>query len=176
MVCPICKIDLEESLFHNTDVNYCPKCYGIWFEEDELRQAKDEKDKELQWLDTDLWADPKKLKILHGIRFCPACRLPLYEVYYGNSGIIVDICTVCSGVWLDRGEFKKIIKYLQEKSNYEILHNYVLDLLKEGFEVFIGPETFKEEVSDFLALFKVLNYKFTTQHPHIAQGILSLPK
>jgi len=176
MLCPICKISLKEATFHNVGVNYCSKCLGIFFEEEELRWAKDEKDKNLNWLDIDLWKDKRKFKISPGQKLCPICCLPLYEVDYGDSQIKVDLCNLCHGSWLDRGEFKKIINYLKEKANYEILNNYLKNLLKEAAEVFTGPETFKEEILDFLTILKILNYKFVTQHPVISRIISQLPK
>ncbi|MDI6591611.1 MAG: zf-TFIIB domain-containing protein [Patescibacteria group bacterium] len=176
MLCPLCKIGLKEAILCNIGVNYCPKCLGIWFEEEELRWAKDEKDKNLNWLDIDLWKDKSKFRISKNQKLCPVCNLPLYEVNYGDSEIKVDLCNLCQGIWLDRGEFKKIIEYLKEKANYEVLNNYLKNLLKEASEVFTGPESFREEVLDFLIILKLLNYKFATQHPVIARIISQLPK
>lgn len=176
MLCPKCKIKLEKAIFYNVEVDYCPQCLGMFFEEEELRLAKDEKDKNLRWLDIDLWKNKKLFKISYGIRLCPVCRLPLYEVYYGDSGIIVDVCNLCEGIWLDRGEFKKIVEYLKEKADYEILHNYLKNLIEEFWEIFSGPETFREEVLDFLAIFKLLNYKLLIQKPILTEMILRLPK
>lgn len=162
MLCPRCKISLEKAIFYNIEVDYCPQCLGTFFEQEELRWAKDAKDKNLQWLDIDLWKDKNLFKISYGIRLCPNCRLPLYEVYYGNSQIIVDVCNLCQSIWLDRGEFKKIIEYLKEKANYEILHHYFKNLREEFWEIFTGPESLREEIFDFLTVLKLLNYKFTT--------------
>jgi len=178
MFCPICKkTKLENNIFHNVEVDYCPICLGIWFEEDELKWAKDAKDKDLNWLDVDLWKNPEKFKISYGQRrLCPACRMPLYEVYYGDSGIIVDVCNLCHGIWLDRKEFLKIINWLKKKANYEILNNYSINLIKEFGEIFAGPEPLKEEIADFLTILKLLNYKFSAQHPAISKIILNLPR
>ena len=176
MYCPIHKKDLEQAIFYGVEVDFCPTCLGLWFEKDELRLAKDEKDKDLKWLDLDLWKDRKKFKIFPGIRLCPSCRLPLYEVYYGDSKIIVDICNLCHGVWLDRGEFKKMIEYLKNKADYEVLNKFAKSLLGEAAEILIGPETLREEILDFLAILKVLNYKFLTQQPKISEIILNLPR
>ncbi|NCO44462.1 hypothetical protein GW888_00075 [Candidatus Wolfebacteria bacterium] len=176
MLCPIDKKNLDKSIFYGVEVDYCPQCLGVWFEQDELRLAKDNKDENLKWFDIDLWHDWKHFNISHGERMCPSCRLPLYEVYYGGSGVIVDVCNVCYGIWLDRGEFKKMISYLRKELNYEVLNNYMKNLLKEGFEIFTGPESFKEEVEDFLTVLKILNYKFVTQHPHLTKLISSLPR
>ncbi len=176
MYCPICKKELEQAIFYGVEVDFCPTCLGLWFEEDELRLAKDEKDKDLRWFDIDLWKDIKKFKIFPGIRLCPSCRFPLYEIYYGDSRVIVDVCNLCHGVWLDRGEFKKIAEYLRKKSNYEILNKFTKNLLVEAAEILIGPETLREEILDFLAILKLLNYKFLTQQPKISEIIISLPK
>lgn len=176
MNCPICKKPLEEMILASAAVNYCPFCLGLWFEEDELRQVKDAKDRNLRWFDIDLWRDKEKFKISHGGRLCPSCRLPLYEVYYGDSGLIVDICNVCEGVWLDGGEFAKIISWLKKKADYEILNNYAKSLGQEAMEVFTGPESFREEVADLLAVAKVLQYKLLAQYPIIREIISVLPK
>lgn len=174
MQCPLCQTEkTKKAVFYGTEVDYCPKCLGLWFEENELRQAKDEKDKMLNWLDFDLWADKTKLKINQDKKTCPKCGVPLYRVEYGDSNIEVDICSQCRGIFLDRGEFKKIINYLKVKKQDEILHNYFSNLFEEGVEMFTGPEDFKEEVKDFLMVLKLLNYKFATQHPAISKFILS---
>ena len=176
MICPICKKNLLSTIIHNVEVDYCPKCLGIWFEEDELRWAKDEKDENLRWLDIDLWQDERKFKVSYGIRLCPSCRVPLYEVYYGDSRVIVDVCNLCHGIWLDRAEFKKIIDYLKNKANCEILNNYTKNLFKELIEIVSGPETIKEEILDFLTILKLLNYKFAVRYPKLSDIILRLPK
>ena len=111
MLCPNCKKELDQAILYNVEINHCHKCRGVWFEDEELRWAKDEKDKNLNWLDIDLWRDSKKFKISRGNRLCPECRMPLYEVEYDKSKVKVDLCNLCKGIWLDRGEFKKIIKY-----------------------------------------------------------------
>lgn len=157
-------------------MDYCPKCLGLWFEEDELRQAKDVKDRNLRWLDIDLWKDEEKFKISPGRKLCPSCRLPLYEAKYGSSNIRVDVCNLCKGIWLDRGEFKKIISYLKKEADQEILDHYLKNLINEFGEILQGPEVFQEELEDFLIVLKTLNYKLAVQYPAIARIIAGLPK
>ena len=50
-------------------------------------------------------AELLRLKELHFMR-CPKCGLPLQEVKY--SGVDVDVCFACGGVFLDRGELESI--------------------------------------------------------------------
>jgi len=159
--------ELEKALFNNVEVDYCPTCLGIWFEQDELTFAKNEEDKQLNWLDVDLWRDKGQFQIGKIRRVCPSCRMPLYEVHYDNSKIKVNLCNLCKGIWLDRGEFKQIMIYLKTKADYEILYNYNKNFIKELWEVFTGPEKFREELVDFLTLLKLLNYKFVVQHPFL---------
>jgi hypothetical protein len=52
-------------------------------------------------------AELKRLKELHFMR-CPKCGLQLQEVKV--LGVDADICFVCHGVFLDRGELETILK------------------------------------------------------------------
>jgi Zn-finger nucleic acid-binding protein len=176
MQCPNDNEYLEKVLFHDVEVDYCPKCLGIWFDKDELTYAKDNKDEKLNWVDVDLWRDKRKLKTTRISKFCPVDRVGLIEIGYDQSKIKVDYCKKCQGVWLDRGEFKQIINYLKNKSDYGILNHYTKNLAKEMWEVFAGPQTFREEISDFFMLLKLFNYKFVAQHPYIEKLIDELPK
>lgn len=177
MKCPVCKTKkLEQAILSGVEIDYCPKCYGLWFEEDELRWAKDEKDRDLRWLDIDLWKDVTKFRIAKGQKLCPVHRLPLYEVEYGDSDIKVDVCNLDHGIWLDRGEFKDIIAYLKEKSQHEVLYHYLKNLKEELWEVFSGPEMLKEELLDVFAVLKLFCYKFAVQYVLLMKMIPALPK
>lgn len=176
MNCPNDNEQLEKMLFYEVEVNYCLKCLGMWFDKDELRLAKDHRDKNLNWLDVDLWRDKLKFKVSRGNKHCPVCRVGLREVHYDDSKVKIDFCKMCQGIWLDRGEFKQIISYLKRKSDYEILNHYSRNLAVELWEVFSGPENFRSELEDFLTLLKLFNYKFVTQYPHLENLIDNLPK
>lgn len=39
---------------------------------------------------------------------CPNCDTPLTEL--DRSGILIDACRSCRGVWLDRGELDKLLE------------------------------------------------------------------
>ena len=43
---------------------------------------------------------------------CPVCKGSFREVI--REGILIDICTQCQGVWLDRGELEKLITLSRE--------------------------------------------------------------
>jgi len=176
MKCPNCqKENLTKGLFYQTEIDYCPKCLGLWFDKDELRIAKDEKDESLRWLDVDLFHDQKKFNLRKDKKFCPKCLVPFYEVSYNNSDIKVDLCNLCFGIWLDRGEFKKIIHYLKKQEKDQALYNYPENLVKQFKEVFSGKEGFESELGDFLSLLKLLKYKFAIQYKNLAKVIEQMP-
>lgn len=175
-ICPICRDQLESAIFHKIEVDYCEDCLGLWFEEGELREAKDSADTNLNWLDTDLWKDIKRFVISRDNKICPVCRLPLYQVNYGQSRIAVDLCNVCHGIWLDRGEFKKIMAYLKKEESFEVMNRFSEKILSEFWEIFAGPESIRSEISDFLTLAKILRYKFAAQNQDIVKAISELPK
>ena len=165
MICPNGHKALERTLFHNVEVDHCPECLGIWFDKTELIQAKNDEDKQLNWLDFDIWRDKGKFKVYALEKRCPVCRIPFAQVTYDDSSVKIDFCKMCQGAWLDRGEFKQIMVYLKKKADYEILHRYTKNLVLELWEVFTGPEKFRGELEDFMMLVKLLNYKFVVQHP-----------
>lgn len=158
---------MQKVLFHDVEVEYCPDCLGIWLESKELAHAKNDEDKQLNWLDFDIWRDKGKFKFSPKDRRCPVDRIPFVEVGYDNSSVKLDFCKMCQGIWLDRGEFKQIMVYLKKKADYEILHKYTKNLAVQLWEVFAGPEKFREELEDFLMLLKLFNYKFVVQHPFL---------
>lgn len=177
MKCPIHKdTHLEQAIFYDTEVDYCPVGLGVWFDEGEFRIAKDSKDKNLDWMDIDLWEDKTKFKISKEDKECPKCGVPMYEVKYGDSNVKVDICNLCNGVWLDRGEFKKIIDYLRKKLSEEVLHNYTNNLVEEAAEVFTGPESLEDEISDVITVVGLFKHRLSVKYPLISDIISDLPR
>ena len=176
MNCPNCKQEtLEKITFYKNQVERCSQCNGIWFDQGELRRSKDEEDQFLKWLDVDLWKDGGKFRVSNSSKICPVCKVNLYEVNYGDSDIGVDICNKCKGIWLDEGEFKKIISYLKNKVNTQDLSEYLKHTLEEAKEIFTGPEGLTSEIEDFLIVTKLLQYRLCSQHPVITGIITNLP-
>lgn len=178
MKCPNkkCNEEMTKVMIAGIEIEYCPKCRGMWFDTNELRQIKDTKDFSLRWIDFDLWKNKKNFKISPDMKLCPIDRIPLYEVMYGDSGIKVDVCNLCHGIWLDRGEFHKLLKYLEETKKKDLLDKYSDVLIGEMWEVFTGPKELREELRDVVSVLKIFRYKFLLQHPEISKIILSLPR
>jgi Zn-finger nucleic acid-binding protein len=43
---------------------------------------------------------------------CPRCSQDLIEV--NKPGVVIDACTPCGGIWLDKGKLGKIISQIKE--------------------------------------------------------------
>jgi len=48
---------------------------------------------------------------------CPVCSAPFKEVV--KDRILIDVCTRCQGVWLDRGELDKLLSAVRAADQYE---------------------------------------------------------
>jgi uncharacterized protein len=47
---------------------------------------------------------------------CPVCQGQMREM--NKDGILIDVCTQCRGVWLDRGELEKLAAYMPPMDAY----------------------------------------------------------
>ena len=109
MKCPCCNTDLKSKMIKNVEIDECYKCKGIWFEDDELRKAKDSTDSDLNWMDFEIWKNKDKFKALSRNLVCPKCSQTLVAVDYTDTNVEIDYCPQCKGTWLDKGEFKKLM-------------------------------------------------------------------
>lgn len=51
---------------------------------------------------------------------CPHCNITL--VMSERSGVEIDYCPQCRGIWLDRGELDKIIERASQPVNIQTIH------------------------------------------------------
>ncbi len=48
----------------------------------------------------------------HSGRFCPEDNLELVEYEFADSGIKIEQCLACKGIWMDAGELKKVMAHV----------------------------------------------------------------
>lgn len=174
MKCPNCKNNLSERInIGGVTIDKCFTCNGFWFDGDELRKAKDEKAIYAKWFDFDLWKEQPLFQAKETTRLCPLDCINLFKLNYGNSTVEIDACRKCNGIWTDRGEFEKIIEYVKNESDLELLRNYTKKLIEEGKEVFTGTESVRSEIADLLLVIKMFQYKFMVQHPILTKIIMT---
>lgn len=100
--CFQCHCDLIEVFMEGEQVDRCPECLGIFFDEGELESIckivelfqKVTMDEE----DIDTISEAEKARQV----ICPADGTEMYNEEVG--GLTIDICPVCKGIWLDGGE------------------------------------------------------------------------
>ena len=95
--CPRCNVGMKLEDRLGVEVDKCPKCLGIWFDNNELDKLSGGKALEGMIFTARILG--KELK-------CPACGVDMQ--YMTVEGVTIDHCPKCEGVWLDDGELKKL--------------------------------------------------------------------
>lgn len=106
MNCPKCEtIVLAASRVRDVEVDRCPQCRGIWFDEHELQRLVGLTPSELRTLQskkTDESLNQKRGQ-------CPRDGEEMLRVYSPrNDSVVIDTCVKCGGIWLDDGELTKV--------------------------------------------------------------------
>ncbi|MBW6441156.1 zf-TFIIB domain-containing protein [Patescibacteria group bacterium] len=176
MKCPKCSLeDLNEIKINGVMIDRCSHCGGLWFDKDELSISRDARDKNLSWLDFDLWGDHNKLALSGKSIDCPRDGKHLFKIKYGNTDVMVDICLDCHGVWLDKSELDKIIVQLKDKINSETIPDHINALGQEIAQLLAHPNQADVELRHIAIVMKLLEYRIISQFPKIAELIAVLP-
>ncbi|MFO7957959.1 MAG: zf-TFIIB domain-containing protein [Candidatus Brocadiia bacterium] len=132
--CPACGAGLDAYRAHGVSFEGCPQCKGIWLGREELKRLEARSGEgsweTLRWLEDEVEA----IERTHAIttdRPCPKCEgRRLLSTWFGDSGVIIDWCPSCRGVWLDQQEFREIVSHLREKLS-ELSANELKAVLRE---------------------------------------------
>ena len=168
MKCPRCTTSLVTRTVAELEVEECPSCNGLWLEAGTLRRLKDEADPDLAWLDFELWKHPERFEITERPIRCPSCDIPLAAVEYGDTGVTVDFCTRCRGVWLDEDELGRIVDRLSEELLDKDVSEYLRATLAEAKELITGPEGRLSEWRDLATVLRFLQYRVLSEHSRFA--------
>ncbi len=174
--CPKCKIAMTEKNIGPVEIDECGRCKGIWFDKDELRRAKDFTDKDLNWMDFDIWKHEKEFKSNPSSLNCPVCKTALQTIIYGKTHIKIEYCPLCKGTLLDKGEFKKIINALEEQLLTQSFSKYVHDAIREAKEIITGHESLISEWKDFITVLRLMQYRFFVENPKLLDVIMTIQK
>jgi len=99
---------MESLTFAGIELDNCPFCNGCWLDKSEAGQMTRSRGKDrisVQLAST----QPSELT-------CPTCRKVSLEVgpHSQIPNLILDQCTMCGGVWLDRGELTTLLSWRAE--------------------------------------------------------------
>lgn len=178
MNCAACDTSLERYEAFGIELEGCPNCYGMWLNDDELRQLKDrvegERWTDLRWVDDELEA----LESSYGMpsrRQCPDCSdRNLVTVQFGSSRIHLDLCPNCNGTWLDAGVFDQIMEHLKEQV-VELTPGEATERLRhELAEVVSGPEGHVSELQDAKAAASTLVNVSLFKNPRLRDTLMSI--
>ena len=171
MKCPYCKThDLTSCKVNDTQVHTCETCRGLWLTRTELEEIKDKIPNDA-WFDLDVWDDKEKLKAQRTHEICPVCNVPLHSLDWDDSRIVITLCAKCNGIWLDRGQFEKVIDYIKQEANLDILDKYGATLKTKIQELFTGPKHLKDELFDVWIFLNMFQYKLVGKYPNLTAAL-----
>ncbi len=172
--CPKCGTDLNIKALGSIDVDECESRKGIWLDKGELREAKDLADPNLNWLDFEIWKHPEKFNSKQSDIQCPTCNIPTVGIEYGHTGVNIDYCKNCHGVWLDKDELPNIIEALEHEITEKTFSEYVHESIEEAKKLVTGPESFMSEWKDLSSVFKLMQYRLYVEKPKLVETLLDL--
>jgi uncharacterized protein len=115
MKCPRCSAVLQPTEYDGEKIEVCPGCHGEWLFAGELQKIVEHHDEvfspeEIASLDAVNREIFTAEKDDHDELNCPCCgRVPMEHFNYGDtSGIILNKCAECGGIWMDQGELRKV--------------------------------------------------------------------
>jgi Zn-finger nucleic acid-binding protein len=114
MQCPGCHATLRTVDYEGIKIESCPACEGEWLDAGELKhiaQAREVRfdEAERRAVAAAVKITPVKVERHDRDLRCPKCAGQTdARNYGGDTGILIDQCTTCGGIWVDVGELEKI--------------------------------------------------------------------
>jgi Zn-finger nucleic acid-binding protein len=149
----------------------CPQGHGTWVNEDDLREAKDETEPDLTWLDFEIWQHEERFHVRPNGLLCPVDQVLMVTLEYEQTGVEIDYCTKCKGVWLDQGEFEEIIDALDEEILTKDMPDYIKASLHEARELVTGPEPRLSEWRDLMTVLRLFQYRALVEKPALKKAL-----
>ena len=167
--CPACGEALDLYTAFSTEFEGCPKCKGLWLDQDELRKLKNKVEHgRLRWLNDEI-ENIEKAIVVPTSRSCAKCsEVKILSVIFGKSSIVIDWCPQCHGIWLDREEFASIIEYLNEKAAKATPKELAQELSKDIKRIWTGGRERRiDEVADASSAISALINATIFEHPAV---------
>ena len=176
MICPKCDSELQYTDLSEVPVHECPQCHGVWFERGELEQTADQTAPILVWMDFELWNNHELFNVLESELNCPADGQGMASIHYGDTGVVVDHCVNCGGVWLDAGEFEHIILALKEEVASKPASAYIKTALHEAAELISGDKSFASEWRDFTTVLRLMEFRLLVENPRLNKLLVNFAR
>ncbi len=114
MLCPACDSTLSTVTYEGIEVDTCNACGGCWLDADELGsivRLREQRFTTEQRTVIDTFGQIQGIPAPDIERhiICPGCSASTGPINYGgDTGIIINRCPQCHGIWLDVGELEHI--------------------------------------------------------------------
>jgi len=125
MNCPRCNSILCTIDDDGVQVGVCPVCKGEWLHADELGKLVEHHEEkftseEIASLDAVNKEHFTTADCKHDELHCPQCvTVEMKHFNYGDtSGIILDKCPQCGGIWMDKGQLEKVEELVDGWKSY----------------------------------------------------------
>ena len=147
MDCPACGHKMKKYELSPCDLDQCEHCGGVWFEYGELKQLQEIDDNSLVEI---LHANSLESRDERTRLKCPVCDVEMKHYQYDySSGIWIDRCDKCKGVYLDHKDLEKLDEYLDTYHKWdEKIAEILPELHATKFAVEKRFEEIKEQVDD----------------------------
>jgi len=172
--CPRCAVSLTDAELQGVPVARCAQCRGLWFEAHALAAARDAADADLAALGVELWSDPEQFRHAPRSGRCPTGDGALHALEYGHTGVSVEYCDACFGVWLDAREFERIVVALEHELDQRPASDYLRGALHEARELLTGPQPLIDDWRELRTVLRLLEYRVLSEHPGLHQRLLAL--
>lgn len=94
----------------------------------------------------------------------------------GTTGVEIDVCAGCKGIWLDKGEFQKILGIMETEANSKTSLELLKTTLREGLEILNGPESVASEWKDFTQACSFLGRRCVIENPTLFSAVAGLQR
>jgi len=119
--CPQCTTLLKLFHYEGIEIDFCPNGHGVWLDKNELGVIINRRE-QIFSPEEIAAAETVERKVGGSIKAtphpCPVCNSSMKRSNYAySSGIFIDRCGGCSGIWLDSGELEQIQIFVEQSEN-----------------------------------------------------------
>ncbi|MCF8068408.1 MAG: zf-TFIIB domain-containing protein [Desulfobacterales bacterium] len=177
MQCPQCKEPMKCSSIDGIIISECSCCKGMWFENGQLEDVKDEILPDMGWLEIETWKEQAEFQAGKALSLCPKCRdITLAKIKNSQSTVEIKICTACNGTWLDAGQFLYLVNALLDEANKKSAPEFVKISLQQAKEMLTGSDSIVSDWQDLKMVLALLRHRIFVQHPMLKSVIMGLQK
>lgn len=115
VVCPKCDVALLLLDFHGVEVDYCPRCHGLWLDSGEVEHMVSITGGSASHVFQDFIEDGGRSEGGKQPYLCPRCDRGMREIVRtaaDGTELILERCARGDGIWFDKGELHTLLNTL----------------------------------------------------------------